>query len=398
MLLLCACDGVPQRVLVLDRDADGSHSLRAVTLRTQPDLETLQSQELILRGGGQIVLDGLRFQQAAPLDEEAAQTLARANPGRAVQLRYTVVDGVAVPDDHESLLMVSAYHALEQVLEFLRPLDATLATRSTLEVCFHCTLDVDSGVLLPYLVSDNAAYVQFADLLVLLPDLQLSGLPLAIDAEVLAHELSHRVFRHSVVGETLMLDLLDAFARQDAMGPQDWQGYNLLMALNEGSADFLAASFAGRSRFGDASLGALVGEERDLEGARGAREVYDLVFEEAASRQLEVVTEDGGRHQLGTSSWNPYHLGTIWAGTLWQMARPAPGATVDLERVRGSLAPALTQTLRDLKNDLGRARDFDLARVLARFTDNVEPTWTVRICEVLGERFPGLVDHLPECP
>ncbi len=392
-----ACAPQPARVRVVARAADGQHRLRDVVLRSDPDLRTLSSALLQFRGGGALVIDGARF-QGRELDLEQARQLTLEDAGRPVDLRFTVEGDVAIPDDHASLLMASAYHALEQVQAFLAAADVSLATRSTLQVCFHCSLQVDLGLPLPYLVSDNAAYVLFADVLALLPELVLDQVPLAMDAAILTHEVSHRVFRHNVYRGAALDLLLRSFADQPSMDAEAWRHHNLLMALNEGSADFLAASFAGDPRFADASLGALgAADQRDLEGARGAAEVYDPVFGEAASRRCAVLTASDGSHSVGSLDWSPYHAGTIWAGALWQLGRDDEGSAVQPTWLREQLVPALIGSLRELGEQLGSRPAFDFHLAIALLLDELPESRRERACAVFAARFSALMAEVPAC-
>jgi len=300
--LILACGSpAPSEVRVISRTPEGGHRLVDVTLSTAPDLDRLSSPAITMRGGGRIVIDGLRFQRlGASPDQTDVRRLARDDPGAPVRFRYTLDGDVAVPDDYESLLMASAYHGLEQVRDFLRRYDLTMATRSTIEVCFACGLYVDVLLPLPFIVSDNAAYVPSADLLALVPELLLSEVPIAADAAILCHELSHRVFRYNVYPDEVFARVLDDFVHQAEMTPDEWRILNLLQAIDEGSADFLAATFSGDPRFTAASLGASgEADRRDLEGERARAEVYDAVFDEAAAQRRGVETALDGGHALG---------------------------------------------------------------------------------------------------
>ena len=395
-----ACEApTPARVRVVDLDADGEHHLTDVRLETDPDLSSLASGALRLRGGGRVVIDGLRFQRAEAegLDADAARHLALEHPGRPVEFRYLVEGDVAIPDDHESLLMASAYHGLERARAFFWRHDVSLATRSTLEVCFGCGLFVDLGVPLPYIVNDNAAYVAFADTFVLFPELLLGEVPIAADAAILSHELSHRVFRYAVYSGAAYARLLDAFSHQAALSPEEWRTLNLLKALDEGSADFFAAAFAGNPRFATASLGALgEGAARDLEGARARGERYDQVFEQAAAQNQEVVTDAAGGHAIGSGDWDPYHLGTLWAGALWRLGADEDGAR-DLEQLREQVVPMLLRALRTVGAGLEQRFVFDFELAVRALVEESAPEQRARVCALLADTFPGQIARVDAC-
>jgi hypothetical protein len=393
LLLGVACgEAPPSLVRVVQLEADGSHRLADVQLTTSPELEHLWSDAIRLRGGGRVVLDGLRFQRAA--DEELGvaevRRLTRDDLGRRVDFRYRRVDDVAVPDDYESLLMVSAYHGFERVRDFFWAREVSLATRSTIEICFGCGLYVDVGLPLPYIVSDNAAYVAFADLFVMVPELLLGDMPIAADAGILCHEFSHRVFRYAVYPDAVFEQLVDAFAHQTALTPEAWRTLNLLKAVDEGSADFFAAAFSGNPRFAAASLG-LLGEadRRDLEGTRASDEAYSDVFAEAAAENHDVVTDADGGHAVGRGDWNPYHLGTIWAGALWRLGDVEGSGEVEVERVRDEVVPALLVALRRVGIALGERFDFGLDLILAELVAALPAERQQDACASLAGSFPG---------
>jgi len=403
-LILVACDATPPTQLrVVWLDDDHQHRLRDVPIPAGTDLERLTSDAIRFRGGGRVVVDGLRFQKLAGSTVSADQlrALARDDMGTAVRLRFTREGDVAVPDDYDSLLMASAYFGLDRALAFLSASDWTLATRSTFEVCYRCGLYIDVGTVLPYLVSDNAAYAPFADLFALVPELLLSEIPIAADAAMLTHESSHRVFHFQVYQGAALGELLRQFVQQTELSTDEWRSHNLLKALDEGSADFLAAAFARDPSFAAAGLGSLA-LDRDLTGARAQDERYDAAFAEAARKNLDVSVRSDGGHDVGSGSWDPYHLGTIWAGALWRMgdraAADAVRPDIDVEWLRDQLAPALIAAEGDLGLALSRRFEFDFESILEPLLERLPDAERSAACARLAITFSDVLDRVEACP
>jgi hypothetical protein len=398
-----ACDATPPtRLRVVWLDDDHQHRLRDVPIPAGSDLDQLTSNAIRFRGGGRVVIDGLRFQklQPAEVDADRLRALARDDVGTAVHLRYTREGEVAVPDDYDSLLMASAYCGLDRVLGFLGEFDRTLATLSTLEVCYRCGQFIDVGIVLPYLVSDNAAYAPFADLLALVPELLLSETPIAASTALLAHETSHRVFHYQVYQGAALRELLRQFVEQTELSAAERRSHNLLRALDEGSADFLAAAFARDPGFAVAGLGAL-GVERDLTGTRAQDERYDAACGDAAARNLNLEVRADGGHNLGTDGWSPYHLGTIWAGALWRLGNRAaagsPNLDVDVERLRTQVVPALIAAENELGAALARRFEFDFDRIIAPLVAGLPEEQRGQACTQLATTFADALGAVEVC-
>lgn len=388
-LVLAACDATaPTLLRVVWLDDDHQHRLRDVPIPPGTDLDRLSSDAIRFRGGGRVVIDGLRFQKLAGTSVSADQlrALARDDMGAPVRLRYTREGEVAVPDDYDSLLMASAYCGLDRALAFLSGSDWTLATHSTFEVCYRCGLYIDVGTVLPYLVSDNAAYAPFADLFALVPELMLDQIPIAADAAMLTHESSHRVFHFQVYRGAALTELLRQYVQQTELSSDEWRSHNLLKALDEGSADFLAAAFARDPGFAAAGLGSL-GVDRDLLGTRAQSERYDAAMAEAASANRD---------------WDPYHLGTIWAGALWRLGdRAAIGSgqpDIDVEWLRDQLVPALIAAEGDLGLALSRHFEFDFDDILEPLLARLPEAERAPACERLALTFGDVLGRVEACP
>ena len=398
-----ACDAAPPtRVRVVWLDDDHQHRLRDVALPAGTDLERLSSDAIQFRGGGRVVVDGLRFQKLEPgaVDADRLRALARDDVGAPVRLRYTREGDVAVPDDYDSLLLASAYIGLDRALTFLAEFDRTLATRSTLEVCYRCGLYIDVGTVLPYLVTDNAAFAPFADLFVLVPELLLGEIPIAADAAMLAHESSHRVFHYQVYQGAALGEMLRQFVQQTELSEAEWRSHNLLKALDEGSADFLAAAFARDPGFAASGLGAL-GSDRDLTGTRAQSERYDAAFGVAAAGNRDVVTRTDGGHDPGSGGWDPYHLGTIWAGALWRLGNRAAADSgtldVDVEQLRAQVVPALIAAEGDLGAALGRRFEFDFDRIIEPLLARLPEAQRAAACGQLAATFADTIGGIEAC-
>ncbi|MEO0811397.1 MAG: hypothetical protein AAFY60_00945, partial [Myxococcota bacterium] len=148
-------------------------------------------------------------------------------------------------------------------------------------------------------VSDNAAYLPELDAFALLPTEVLPGVPLAMNPGVAFHELSHRLFYYRAFGAELF-SVLDRESGRVGAGAT----FNRLRAVDEGVADFFAASFMNDPSYLDASVvGTTIGEERDL----------------VPIRLFPTIWLDGIEPRSG-EAYDPYGVGVLFASTLWAIA------------------------------------------------------------------------------
>ncbi|MEM6734147.1 MAG: hypothetical protein AAF658_21470, partial [Myxococcota bacterium] len=217
--------------------------------------------------------------------------------------------------------------------------------------------------------TDNAAYLPDVDAFALFPTVVLQGVPLAMNPGVLVHELSHRMFYYRAFDGALF-ETLETFASTtNAVAT-----FNRIRALDEGVADFFAASFTGDPKFLSVSVpNTPIGPERDL--------TIDRDFPTEWLGGIEPEQND---------AYNPYGVGVLLASTLWFMAEefghePVRTATLDgLSRVRPALVERFQYRFGDFLN-------------LA--IQSLDATHRATACQIAAQRFSSAFTQVSSaCP
>lgn len=380
----------PLSVEAIVRDTTtGEYGLDVVTLTTPTDL---------WRGEGSrfYVLRDLAFDKA--LRNEATDTARypsvdnyleanRARSGGSPPVMALHQEGDTwVADDFDTLMLVSAWVALERTLGFFEAVgDDTGATQATLLVAQYGQV---AGLGLPEVAADNAAYLALLDGMFLFPtwligDLQAS-LPLPANEGVIAHELGHRMFFFNV-----HVAASEEVWRSDTADPSDGASANRLRAVNEGVADLFAIGVTGDTNFGGPSA---LGDDRNVDTDVARALTYADAVNGSASCSLGSPVDD--------ANFSVYCLGTTVASVVWE----AGGG--DLDVYRGEVMPAVVRALRQAGARMQAAWDngdglvFDVEDFLAPLAEELPTAATHdRLCQQLTARFASKIEagEVPSC-
>ncbi len=296
-ILALGCGEPPEgiRTLVVDYPAPGGGlGLVERELFTVEDLETLAGTTARFTRGGRVIIDledmtDLTARSSAngtePTPEELA-ALVLEDLGEPVSLSWLEDGDLVVPQDYDTLSMLTIYYHLERFDGWLRDHDGDLP--GPLRVLYHPTMvdETTTGLHVPIL--DDMGYVRFVEVIVVLPCPDAERAPLPVNPGVVAHEAAHWLFDDLVLRHHLPRFEVDQ-ARAAA----------LLNAFDEGTADFLAAAYTQDPRFLGKSIPALA-YVRDV----SQHHVFTAHMAEAA----------------GEPGYDPYALGSVWASTLWAIA------------------------------------------------------------------------------
>src|SRR5690606_22323847 len=139
-------------------------------------------------------LVGAAFEVASWLGSPAARARAERRLNgqvRPPRTRWSTVDGTAVAHDFDTLALFTAYVHTERAMRFFERAGLRGPAIDRLDVLYLPELrDADRVGMSS---SDNAYYFLPLDTVLLLPPRELQDLPLAMNAGVIAHELTHRV-------------------------------------------------------------------------------------------------------------------------------------------------------------------------------------------------------------
>ncbi|MEL7304348.1 MAG: hypothetical protein AAGJ56_00850, partial [Myxococcota bacterium] len=272
---------------------------------------------------------------------------------------------VAVAQDLDSLALLTGYVLFARAAEHYESIGVVMPDEP---VALHYNPEFINGALLGLPSSDNAAYLPEIDAFAVLPTVALEGIPLAMNPGVVIHEFAHRVFYYVAFDR----ELFAALERRTGT-PGLGQAFNRVRAVEEGVADFFAASFTGDPRFLAASVpGTGIGEERDLEPLR----------------DFPVAWLDGSE-PTRNGSFDPYGVGVLFASTLWAMAE---------EFGHDSIRDALLLGLRALPPQLATF-DFQIGDLMGLVIDALQSNQRDAACDIVFERyqaaFPRVANRCP---
>jgi hypothetical protein len=330
LVALTHCDLEVVKVRIVDRARnDGSFSTRDVVLETLESLDQVRGTTTTLYGAATLRLGDLE----AMLDHGAnrEEFVRREQP---VAARWVTAGDVAVASDYPSLSMFTTYALMEQSAEMFRGLGVRCVETP---IPTHYAPRLSGATSLP--TRDNAFYQNGLDLFVILPDAREDRVPTGLNAGVIAHEYTHRVWYYELYNGSLLAMLPDLLAAPDGA-----RSYNLLRAAGEGVADYFGARAAGDPDFvADSVPGE--GHGRDL----------------AVEKVVDPQWISGDAPTL-LGAYDPYALGGVLAAALWELdaatsAAALPGALVTAMRVVGE---RVRDTLHYDLGDLERAAIVEL--------------------------------------
>lgn len=334
-------------------------------------LSALNGYYVVVRQGGRVGTNVCGPDPATTREE--ARHAAVVDEPETVNISYNIfyadvdddgaVDQLAVPADHDSLVMASAYVVLNDVTRALREMGDTshaTGTRAVVaydaETVIGCAPEGLGGVGLSSPEWDNAAYDSDADMMMLLRNLA-PGTPaeFAVHPGVLAHEYGHRVFDANVYATD------EQFARraeaqaaggsfcaeppgdgQDDCRMQDY----LQSGMDEGTADVLAWLYTSDPDFG---ARVSLGGERALNTAPDLSSGYAIY----GSQVLKDAHPDTTSEEASF-----YWLGSLWSRAFFaSVVDPDSGQAPASQQARVEIArrlhaPALMAALRRTGNDL----------------------------------------------
>jgi hypothetical protein len=401
VVIVALCGGCPSplagpllmQAIVLDHETQEA-ALDVVTVTTPTDLAKGE-------GSAFTVLADVRFEKLLvgdvkdrsvypDMDAFIAAQRERSGgrpPDLSFHVEYQGDDEVVVPDDYETLLVFSAWVAIERTLAYFEAIDDdTGATEDHLLVAQYGKV-VGAGI--PEGGADNAAFLQHLDMMFLDPVFfsgRLNGgLPFPMNEGVIAHELGHRMFLHNVwAGHA------EDVWREDLGGTFDEKSTKMIKGLNEGIADVYAVGLTGNPAFGASSN---LGDDRDLEGDFANELTYDAL----RAGDVEVC---GTSEEFGTD-FNFYCLGTCLAKTLWN----ASGR--DATSFSTEVVPALRRGMNRFGENMQAAYEandnaaptIEPEMLLAPIVDEL-PREELRtlMCEEIATRWTSRASQVTSCP
>lgn len=301
----------PVKVSALVLNSNGEYAPQEVELKTVSDIVSLNGSVADFRGGARIVYDSQDEDLQSATTPEAFVSALLKNEGHDVKASYINQDGVLWPADFHTWNMVTAYYNLERAFDYFQTVGNVPAADFKKPVTTYyfpefILADVDKAPM-----RDNALYFSVMESFLVLPFDQLQRAPLAINAGVVSHEYSHRIFNLKVYAGQPFPEALSLWSSSSPS-----LGANVLKSFDEGLADLHAYGSTCRTTKGcDAKFFSTsfhdapydqVARDRDLSKS-------DRCMTEALRAQLN-------NQGLAEFSGKEYQVGSILASALYQAA------------------------------------------------------------------------------
>lgn len=367
LLLLAGCDPDPVRVELLAYDeATDAYDFQTVTLETIDDLNELDGRATSLIGGAAFTYD-LRDGY-----------LEWDDTGHPAAFAAIEVDGVLIPEDFDSLAMVSIYYNIELSLLFFERIGMPRDFLVHLETYYwprFKTINVDGTT---EMAVDNAYYMYMTRnqrAFFVFPFEQFQWIPMSMNSGIMTHEFSHAVFD----------ELVDE-PNRELIAQMNAPSVNFLYGLNEGWADYMAAARTGDPDFiGHTTppnvFGIQCNSEAWVELVRNVAKVY--YYNESI---------DSEARSTPAADYCPYDVGLFFASTMYGLARVLDGhphsayLSPPSREAQERVASWLYTAMGDLGSTL--ALDFELwdlfSALVARAGNEAE---RAALCETLSFRY-----------
>ncbi|WP_342374689.1 hypothetical protein NVS55_25505 [Myxococcus stipitatus] len=307
----CAPDPqTPVKIRALVLSGNGQYVPEEVELKTVDDIVGLSGTVADIHGGARIVYDSRDQALAEATTAEAFAAALLKGEGRDVAANYINQDDVLWPADFHTWNMVTAYYNLERAFDYFREVTNIPVADFKKPVKTYYFPEFVLADIQPGPLKDNALYFSAMESFLVLPFDQLQRAPLSINAGVITHEYSHRIFNLKAYGGSPFPEALISWSTAGGPNP----GANILKSFDEGLADLHAYGATCRSKNGC--------DTRFLSSSFHGPEQGPLADERDLAKTDRCI-DDSLRDSLRDSSLSQfsgkeYRVGTILASALYQ--------------------------------------------------------------------------------
>lgn len=347
----------------LDADGRARFGFANREFKTLRDLDNLDGDYLKMTQGGNLYIASL---------EGSLVEADRYSDGLNPQLRYDVVDGVIVPKDYSSLVMMSAYYQfdylysqMEDKLGFKPASFFENLPVTKIEALFEPKISILSdSTTIDATGKLNAAFSPQSWQFILFQRSAIERMPLAVNLQVLAHEFGHSIFQKY-------------FYKGQSSDTDPFQLAYAYRGLNEGFADFISYIYTGSTDVLRASLsmprasnGENIANERDFRNTTFSYKTFATTY--------------GSSNAACQGSF--YCLGTIFARTLYNAKQKlAASGTFDEAKFTPALIGALDDTLAYVRS----------LQVPADVSTEASDNATINDIWFMSQFFNGLIQNMP---
>jgi hypothetical protein len=368
-LLTGACAGdltSPFAAVAVTYDA-GKHQYKLAQVQVTTltgSLRHLQGSSGTVRAGGNVrVVEGAVAQKGATVEALRTQFITAAP--EEVNLSWSVLNDIVYPEDFPSLELLSGYYNLEKARAAFR--DFGLATLPAMPIVAHAAVLDDAG--LNPIASGELYYPPLGTFYFPVASAADAQLPLVFNPGAVAHALGHEAVAQLIWAGAPVA----APETGPAKDPQWNSARHVARSMAEGLADYLGVATTGDPRWFDHS-----------EQQRAAQSALDVIRCGTPDMLQALPVDDG------VAPYDPYPLGTVLAGALWE-ASQGSGVQTIAKGVLAALPDIGTRVSAD-------ASQLNVALVLDALAKAAAPEQQNELCGLFLNRFAKLsVMSLPSC-
>lgn len=374
---LASCDPGTVSVELVDYvPEEDAYDFRVVEVETLDDVHRLDGRATSLIGDAELVLD------------YRTGILEWKDPGYRVAFAAVESGGALVPEDFDSLAMVSIYYQIERSLLFFEDegLDTGRLVHMSTYYWPRFTIVETDGA--EEIMVDNAFYLYATSAtrsFYVFPHEQFGWLPLSMNGGVMTHEFSHAVY--------------DALVTEPNRAVIDGGGItsaaaNFIYGLNEGIADAFAVARLGDADYMRHSIDAGV----FVFSCNGGG--YQDIVRDASTPVPYTAAFDSAARNRPPDEFCPYDIGRFVSSALYAAALRWEGegeeGTVPSPETRSAFTGALLRAL----DRLGQALpyDFELYDLFDLFLEELpEDAAREATCSALEELYAMHYSEITGC-
>lgn len=365
-LALCACGSdlaSPFSAVAVTYDVNKqAFKLAQVRVTTLSSLRHLEGSSGDVRAGGTVKVstDAIRSKSATVDSLRAA--FITGQPTR-VSLTWNMLNDIVYAEDFQSLELLSTYYNVEKARTLMQTWwPAEVSFPQPRSIVAHATLSDENG--LPPLPAGELYYPPLATFYAPAATPQ-QAVPAALNLGAVAHGVGHEAVQELIWGGR---------PAADPETGSDTVAKHVARSMAEGIADYLGVAVSDDARWFDHSL------QIDQE-ARALDQIHC-----ATPEMLDALATDDS-----TAPYDPYPLGSVIAGALWEEAQASTAQNTS----KGLLSALPDLGARAASGGLGLA---DILDTLAAHSPDDQKTG---LCAILFNRFAAVgikATDLPSCP
>lgn len=379
------------------------YTLGVKDLSDLADISVLDGTYFSIKEGGTMEVD---------VNEEGELISAeRFKSGATPNLRYKVKDGLIIPKDYNSLILLSVFYQFQEIFSNLEqytgvnPGSIVEKARDRKISIWYEPVIVDKHENKSSSTSEvaklNAAFIPGQKQFVLFQRSSLERVPLAANLSVIAHEFGHALFEYVFYSDNY-----------DEKEDKDFEIYPI-SGINEGFADYISYIYTGVSNIlGSSFLFAKDYIQRDFAVTTFT---YDKIKANIITSTFTSKETDISRLK-DTCTGGYYCYGTLLARSFWQAARSSgydgerrfeylKKIFEALSHVREILKPQTDQFYSDVETQGTDKKEIDDYKVLSLFLQalltNFDPLLRDNLCSSLAKNFDTVMSkqkHSAVCP